>query len=89
MTRLKSPQDVLKFAIPNYVPITIGMNCIIDSEAISESTDSIESSIQEYIDSIWGTTSDYIDFGNSFYSSKLEKEIMNKFSMVKSVDMEV
>ena len=89
LTRLKSPQDVLKFAIPNYVPITIGMNCIIDSEAISESTDSIESSIQEYIDSIWGTTSDSIDFGNSFYSSKLEKEIMNKFSMVKSVDMEV
>lgn len=89
LARLKSPQDVLKFAIPTYVPIAIGMNCIIDSESISESTDSIESSIQNYIDSLWGTTSDYIDFGNSFYSSKLEKEIMNNFSTVKSVDMEV
>ena len=49
LTRLKSPQDVLKFAIPNHVPITIGMNCIIDSEAITQSTEYIKSSIQEYI----------------------------------------
>ena len=89
LVRLKSPQDVLKFAIPNYVPIAIGINCMINSESVSESTNSIESSIQNYIDSLWGATSDYIDFGNSFYSSKLEKEIMNKFTMVSSVDMEV
>ena len=38
LVRLKSPQDVLKFAIPNYVPLTIGLNCMIDSESVSEST---------------------------------------------------
>lgn len=87
--RLKSPQDTIKFSVPTYIPISVGVNCSIDTSDKSESIETLQNRIQTYINSLWGPSSDYITFGNNFTTSNLEKEIMNNFSSVKSIDMEL
>lgn len=86
--RLKSPQDTIKFAIPNYIPISVGVNCLLDSEDTSE--DSVTNTkMQTFINELWGPSSDSISFGNNFTASGLEREIMSNFDNITSIDIEV
>lgn len=89
LSRLKSPQDTVKFAVPNYIPLAIGVNCTLSTSSTTEGTSAIDSSIQTYIDSLWGSNSENISFGKTFNTSNLENMIMNKFSTIESISTEV
>lgn len=89
LSRLKSPQDTVKFAVPNYIPLAVGVNCTLSTSSTTEGTSAIDSSIQSYIDSLWGSNSENISFGKTFNTSNLENMIMNKFSTVESISTEV
>lgn len=89
LSRLKSPQDIVKFTVPSYISLAVGVNCSIDSSSKSENTSAIQSSIQSYINTQWGPDSNNISFGNSFLTSNVEKDIMNNFASVTSIDIEV
>lgn len=86
LSRLKSPQDIIKFTPPEYISFSLGLNC-----KISNTTDyelmALQSSILNYIDGLWGPNSDQITFGNNFIQSQLNNQIMSKFTDVKSIKM--
>lgn len=88
LSRLKSPQDTIKFVVPNYIPIAVGINCLLDVDDTSEESVT-NTNIQFYINELWGPASDTISFGNNFTVSNLEKEIMSKFTSITSIDIEV
>ena len=73
LTRLKSPQDVLNFIYPNYYYFGLKCSC----KTNSDNTVSISSTIQSYIDSLWGVNSDYIDFDRDFLVSDILYNIRN------------
>lgn len=89
LAKLKSPQDTLKFQPPEYVPISLGLNCSIYSDRATRSLQSVEMDIQNLINSDWGPNSNSIDFGNDFIPSNLINSIKNNFDEVKSIDIEV
>ena len=89
LSRLKSPQDIVKFAVPSYIPLAVGVNCTLNSSNKAEGISAIQSSIQSYINEQWGPDSDVIDFGNSFLTSNVENDIMKKFTAITSLDLEV
>jgi hypothetical protein len=85
--KLKSPQDILTFVPPNYVPFALGLTCIVkkDEANINELSSDIESFVEEK----WGPSSDDLDFGRSFYPSSIISEIMNNFTDVSAIKTEV
>lgn len=89
ISRLKSPQDTVKFTAPSYITLAVGVNCTIDSSKKSVGVSAIQTSIQNYINTQWGPNSDNITFGNSFLTSSVENDIMNNFSTVTSINIEV
>ena len=81
LTRLKSPQDIIKFTPPEYVSFSVGIDCTVSNTTEYELV-ALQSSIADYVDSLWGPNSDYIDFGNNFSASKLQNNIMTKYTDV-------
>lgn len=88
LIRLKSPQDIIKFAPPEYVSFSVGADCTVVNTTEYE-LQALQSSISDYIDSLWGPNSDNIDFGNNFYTSQLQSDIKSKFTDVVSVNLTV
>lgn len=88
LTRLKSPQDTLKFSPPNYVDFSIGIKCKVDKEKVDDIV-SLESEIRELVDSRWGTNSTEVDFSKNFYPSSIISEINNNFPEVVSINTEI
>lgn len=87
--RLKSPQDTIKFAAPEYVALAFGIRCSVSSSLSTDGLNVIEEKIMSTVDSQWGPNSDFIDFGNSFAPSNLSTLIMNTYKEVSSVNVEV
>lgn len=88
LTRLKSPQDSLRFVPPNYISFAIGLKCRVNKEEVDDIYQ-LESDIRTIIDNSWGSNSDDIDFGRNFYSSGIVTEIMNTFPEIVSISTEV
>lgn len=87
LDNLKSPQDILRFKAPKYIPFALSLTC-----TISRDGDSIEdnaSNIRNYIESLWGSNSEEQDFGRSFYPSQLTYNLINKFGDLKSIKSEI
>ena len=87
--RLKSPQDVLKFEVPYYVALAVGMKCSVSNRTSTEGLSAIENRVMDSVDTLWGPNSDSIDFGNSFVPSNLSRYVMNTYDEISSVEMEV
>ena len=88
LSRLKSPQDIIKFTPPEYISFSVGLNCKIANSTEYELT-ALQNSICDYIDSIWGPNSDSINFGNNFIQSQLVSLVMKKFTDVVSIKVSV
>lgn len=88
LTRLKSPQDIIKFTPPEYVSFSVGANCTVVNSSEYE-LKALQTAISDYIDSLWGPNSDNIDFGNNFYTSQLQSQIKSAFTDVVSVNLTV
>ena len=88
LTRLKSPQDTLRFTPPTYVPFAIGLNCKVSRENVDDLSQ-LESDIRNLIDTSWGANSDELDFSRNFFPSSLTTDIMNAFPVVKAISSEV
>lgn len=87
LDNLKSPQDVLRFKAPRYIPFALSLTCTIDREG-----DSIEdnaSNIRNYIEKLWGSNAEEQDFSRSFYPSQLTHNLMSNFSDLKSIKSEI
>lgn len=88
LTRLKSPQDTLKFTPPNYIAYALGIKCKVSREDVDDIAQ-LEGKIRDLIDEKWGSTSADLDFGRNFFPSQITNEIMNNFPEVKAVSHEV
>lgn len=88
LSRLKSPQDIIKFTPPEYISFSVGIDCKVSNTTEYELL-ALQSSILNYVDSLWGPNSDDIDFGKNFIQSKLTTQIMTKYEDVKSVKIDV
>lgn len=87
LSRLKSPQDVLKFVAPNYVPFALGLTCTV-SRGESDLNE-LSEEIRNFVEEKWSPTSDELDFGRDFYPSKIINEVMNNFEEVVAIKTEV
>lgn len=86
LSSLKSPQDIIKFRAPKYIPFALSLNC-----TLSKGGDSIEdnaSNIRDYVENQWGSSAEAQDFSRSFYPSQLIHELMTNFTDLKSVRSE-
>ena len=85
LTRLKSPQDVLNFVYPKYYHFGIKCSC----KTSSDNTASVSTSIQSYLDNLWGANSDNLDFDRDFLISDTLYNIRNdNSSIVSSVSID-
>ena len=93
LSKLKSPQDILDFILPNYVSFAVGIKATISrttSDDGSNAPSELETSIRTLINSNWGRSSNYLDFDRNFYPSKdISNEIHANFTTIKSVNYEV
>lgn len=88
LTRLKSPQDTLKFTPPVYTPFAIGLTCKVSRENVDDLSQ-LESDIRNLIDNSWGANSDELDFSRNLFPSSLTTDIMNEYPVVKAISSEV
>lgn len=83
---LKSPQDVIKFYAPEYIPFAINVTCTLDKEG-----DSIQdnvSNVRAYINELWGSQSSSLDFDRSFYPAELIYSLKSNFEDIVDVSIE-
>lgn len=78
LSRLKSPQDTLKFVAPTYVPFSLGLNVTLSKDA-TEDINELTEKIRNFVDEAWGPSSDDLDFGRSFYPSRITHEVLAQF----------
>lgn len=78
LSRLKSPQDILTFVPPTYIPFAIGLTLTLSKDSTTNVGELIES-IRNYVDDSWGPSSNDLDFSRSFYPSRIAHEILTKY----------
>ena len=88
LSRLKSPQDTLRFVAPIYTSFAVGVKCKLNTSGTSNSQNMI-SEITNYIEDNWGPNSSNLDFGRDFYESYERSKLYEKFSSIRNVDMTV
>ena len=90
LDKVKSPQDILKFEPPNFVNFAIGLELTLNREEVKDENALVES-IRDYVDSLWGSNSDELDFDRSFYPITLCNLIQKKFEGqgIETIDPEV
>lgn len=90
LDKVKSPQDILKFEPPNFVNFAIGIQLILDRNEVRDEN-ALISDVRDYVDSLWGSNSNELDFDRSFYPGALCGLIQEKFKDqgVKSADSEI
>ena len=83
---LKSPQDVIKFYAPEYIPFAINVTCTLNKEG-----DSIQdniSNVRSFINDLWGSQSSSLDFDRSFYPAELIYSLKSNFEDIVDVSIE-
>ena len=88
LTRLKSPQDNLRFSPPSYTAFALGLTCKVAREEVDDLSE-LESNIRNLVDAAWGSNSDELDFSRNFFPSAITTDIMNTFPEVKAITTEV
>lgn len=83
---LKSPQDIIKFYPPEYIPFAVNVTCTLNKEGNSVQ-DNI-SNIRSYINNLWGSKSSSLDFDRNFYSAELIYNIKSNFEDIVDVTVE-
>lgn len=86
LAKVKSPQDVLRFEMPSYVAFTIGMTCRINKETVVD-LDALKTSIRDYLDDRYGSSSSNLSFGRNIYPSSISSEIQQNFDAVVSTSI--
>lgn len=83
---LKSPQDVIKFYPPEYISFAINVTCTLnrDGDSIQDNV----SNVRNYINNLWGSKSESLDFDRSFYPAELIYGIKSSFSDIVDVAIE-
>lgn len=90
LDKFKSPQDILKFEPPTYIPFAVGVELILDKE-VNSNPNQLVLDIRNYVDELWGSTSSSLDFDRPFYPSALSSQIKEKFADqgVEAADIQV
>lgn len=78
LDKVKSPQDILKFEPPNFVNFALGLQLILNREEVKDEN-ALVANVRDYVDSLWGSNSDELDFDRSFYPNTLCGIIQQKF----------
>ena len=89
LSRLKSPQDALRFEPPVYTSFAVGVKCKLRRSSDVDKSQNISSSITDFIESQWGPNSSDLDFGRDFYKSAELSDLYQTFDTIRSVSMEV
>lgn len=88
LSRLKSPQDTLRFVPPIYTSFAVGVKCKL-RKSDTDRSQNIASSITDYIENNWGPNSSSLDFGRDFYKSAELSNLYQTFDTLRSVSMEI
>ena len=89
LSRLKSPQDTIRFVPPIYTSFALGLECEIRNQSGVESQ-SLSNQIFNFVNDRWSPNSNSLDFGRDFYRSEEESSILNNFAgKIKNISMEV
>ena len=88
LSKLKSPQDTLKFEAPTYVPFALGINCRVKKDSTVDLGE-LEQNISTYVENLWGEASSSLDFNRSFYPSSITTDIMRSYPDIVSIDTSV
>ena len=86
LAKIKSPQDTLRFVLPDYVSFSIGVTCRIGKDTIVD-LNALKLSIRDYLDSRYGAASNSLDFGRNIYPSSISAEIQQNFDSVVSTSV--
>lgn len=78
LDKFKSPQDIIKFEPPNFIDFAVGLTITLD-KSITSDTEQLKTDIRDYVDSLWGSLSSELNFGRSFFESKLRHLVMQQF----------
>lgn len=89
LSRLKSPQDTLKFVPPTYVPFSLGLNITLSKDSAEDVVD-LTSKIRDYVNNKWGSAAEDLDFSRSFYPSRITHDIISQYpDDIQSIKTEV
>ena len=88
LSRLKSPQDTIRFVPPVYTAFALGLTCTL-KDSSDASSQLLSTEISDFIDSRWSPNSNDLDFERNFFKSEELSLIMQNFTNVKSISMEV
>lgn len=86
--RIKSPQDIIKFAAPRYVGFSVGIKCSADRSQV-ESLSDLAEGIRSLIDNEYGANSDSLDFSRNFYMADVLTQIKTSYPEVLSIKAEI
>lgn len=89
LSRLKSPQDILRFVPPVYTSFAVGVKCKLRRSDNVDKSQSVSSNITDFIEEQWGPNSSYLDFGRDFYKSSELSDLYQEFDSLRSISMEV
>lgn len=84
---LKSPQDILKFVMPNYVPFAVNTKVKVSRDN-SVDVNNLKDSAKSIISDLWGSNSSSIDFNRDFYPTEIIKEVSSLSPFIRSVEVE-
>lgn len=88
LSRLKAPTDVLKFAPPNYVGMSIGVSLSAKRSEVENLT-TLRNSVRAMLDDAYGARSEQLDFGKKIYEADIVSAIKQQYPAIQSVKTEI
>ena len=86
LAKIKSPQDTLRFVLPDYVAFSIGVTCRVSKDTIVD-LNALKIDIRDYLDSRYGAASNSLAFSRNIYPSSISAEIQQNFDSVVSTSV--
>ena len=86
LAKIKSPQDTLRFVLPEYVAFSIGVTCRVDKESVVD-LNALKLNNQNFLDEKYGAASNELNFGRNIYPSSISADIQRNFESVVSTSI--
>ena len=88
LAKIKSPQDTLRFVLPDYVAFSLGITCRVNRDTVVD-LNALKLDVRDYLNSKYGAASNSLNFGRNIYPSSISAEIQQNFSSVVSTSVNI